>query len=395
MLEIIRSTSKDKNIKFTFYSSYKDIPQKDWNSFNTANTIYLTLPYLSILEEALNTTIDFWYIIFYVDKVPVGIAYTQLIKVKPDQITNQTLPCKLTDHIKNFFIKNIEVKSLVCGNLFACGEHGFLFSDNVTDDEAIKALDKALKDIRKVAHPEDKPSFILLKEFWLNNTMLQSIKEMGYRDFEIDMNMVLYIRSNWKSFDAYLADLKTKFRTRVKKTFEKSSAIHIQELSHADIERYKEKIDLLYLSVIENADFKFGNLNANTFILLKQRLKDKFIFKGFFSNEELVGFSSAFWLDNILEANHIGLNYKINKSHHLYQRMLYEYVNMAITLKVTELRLGRTAETIKSAVGAAPVPMKLFIKHGNALSNKLLRPLVDVISPNDYEIRNPFKTQVH
>ena len=396
MLEKVNIISEDKFIRYTFYRSYKDIPQSDWNTINTVGNLYLTLTYLSVIEDALKKTIDFWYILFYDHKRPVGIAYTQLIKINPSQLKNQNLPCKLSDSLKNFFIKNIEVKTLVCGNLFACGENGFIFESSITNDEALKYLDLALKDIRKVAHPEDKPSFILLKEFWQhnNNETSRNLKKLDYRDFEVDVNMVLSIKPNWKSFEDYLADLRTKFRTRVKKTFEKSSAVVIKDLSYQEIKTYSKTIDELYLSVIENADFKFGNLNADTFIGLKEKLKDRFIFKAFFLNEIIVGFSTAFLFNNTLEANHIGLNYQLNKTHHLYQRMLYDYVEMAIRYQVDELILGRTAETIKSSLGAEPVPMKLFVKHGNSISNALLKPLVDFITPNDYELRNPFKVQV-
>ena len=396
MLEKVKTIPGDKVVQYTFYRSYKDIPKSDWNTINNSGNSYLTITYLSVIEDALKKSIDFWYILFYKNKKPVGIAYTQLIKINPSQLKNQKLPCKLSDSLKNFFIKNIEVKTLVCGNLFACGENGFIFESSITNDEALRYLDLALKDIRKITHPEDKPSFILLKEFWKNDNSETSknLKKLDYRDFEVDVNMVLSIKPSWKSFEDYLADLRTKFRTRVKKTFEKSYAVVIKDLSYQEIKTYSKTIDELYISVIENADFKFGNLNADTFIGLKEKLKDRFIFKAFFLNEIMVGFSTAFLFNNTLEANHIGLNYQLNKTHHLYQRMLYDYVEMAIRFQVDELILGRTAETIKSSLGAEPVPMKLFVKHGNSISNTLLKPLVDFITPNDYELRNPFKVQV-
>ena len=396
MLEKVKTIPGDKVVQYTFYRSYKDIPKSDWNTINNSGNLYLTLTYLSVIEDALKKSIDFWYILFHKNKKPVGIAYTQLIKINPSQLKNQKLPCKLSDSLKNFFIKNIEVKTLVCGNLFACGENGFIFESSITNDEALRYLDLALKDIRKITHPEDKPSFILLKEFWKNdnNETSKNLKKLDYRDFEVDVNMVLSIKPSWKSFEDYLADLRTKFRTRVKKTFEKSYAVVIKDLSYQEINTYSKTIDELYISVIENADFKFGNLNADTFIGLKEKLKDRFIFKAFFLNEIMVGFSTAFLFNNTLEANHIGLNYQLNKTHHLYQRMLYDYVEMAIYQQVNELVLGRTAETIKSSLGAEPVPMKLFVKHGNSISNTLLKPLVDFITPNDYELRNPFKVQV-
>ncbi|RKN03804.1 hypothetical protein D7035_22115, partial [Aquimarina sp. AD1] len=161
-----------------------------------------------------------------------------------------------------------------------------------------------------------------------------------------------------------------------------------------DINTYHKEIDALYLSVLDKADFKIGKLNAITFENLKKTLQDSFIFKAYFLKDTLVGFTTSFILNKIVEANHIGIDYKYNKSYDIYQRMLYDYVDLAVSKKVDELRLGRTAEIIKSCVGAKPVEMKLYVRHGNSISNKLLKPLVDFISPSEYEVRNPFKLQL-
>jgi hypothetical protein len=68
-------------------------------------------------------------------------------------------------------------------------------------------------------------------------------------------------------------------------------------------------------------------------------------------------------------------------------------VQEAIDKQVTVLRLGRTAELIKSSLGAKPVDMKLYIKHKNVISNQLIKPVIDAISPSAFELRQPFKAE--
>jgi hypothetical protein len=72
--------------------------------------------------------------------------------------------------------------------------------------------------------------------------------------------------------------------------------------------------------------------------------------------------------------------------------MLYDFVELAIAKNVTELRLGRTAEEIKSCLGAQPTNMKLYIKLRNTVSNKLIKPIIESISPSEFELRKPFKS---
>ena len=105
----------------------------------------------------------------------------------------------------------------------------------------------------------------------------------------------------------------------------------------------------------------------------------------------MVGFSSCFHFNNVVDANYVGIDYNYNKDYAVYQRMLYDFVELSICLNANELRLGRTAELIKSSMGALPVNMKLYVKHRNSISNKLLGPFVSSINPSKFELRSPFK----
>ena len=114
--------------------------------------------------------------------------------------------------------------------------------------------------------------------------------------------------------------------------------------------------------------------------------------RGFFYNEQLVGFSTSFKNDDILEANYVGLDYNFNKELSVYQRILYDYVEQSLNFKSKELHLGRTAEMIKSSIGAIPMNMKLYARHRKSVPNLLLKPIIQSISPSDFELRKPFKS---
>lgn len=396
MLDRIHHKKKPKPLRYTLYNHTDELPDVDWKMINTTSNVFFSLDYLKTLEKTLADAIDFRYILFYDDETPVGFAALQLIKFNSSQLKTQEFPCHISDAIKNKLFKNLDVGVLICGNIFSCGEHGFVYNKNLVDTKvAYDSLAIALLKIRK-SENTNKPSFILLKEFWPNSLVqLATIKKHDFKEFTIDVNMVLEINSNWKNFADYLANMRTKFRTRTKKVFEKSKDIVTKEFNATSILDYGDEINKLYLSVIEKADFQIGKLNANTFSSIKESLQDKFIFNGYFLEDKLVGFATYFKTDDYIDANHIGIDYTFNKSHAIYQKMLYDYVDIAINQNTKELRLGRTAETIKSCVGAKPVEMKLYVRHGNAISNTLLKPLVELISTTDYEIRNPFKLKTN
>lgn len=384
----------DKNkLKLIFYDSANLINEKHWDAINNNQNIYLSLNYLKALESALKKDIPFRYIQFYNDKdEPVAIAIAQMVKfVDKGSKYNEQL-CKLSSHLKTKILNSLDIKVLVCGNVFACGENGFMYNDKISHEEAYDNLNIALYRLRKSEKINGQTSMVLLKEFWPSNFQYSDhIKQNKYREFMIDVNMILKIHPSWKTIDDYLNSMTAKFRTKAKGVFKKSAPITSKEFDLIDVLKYKDRIEELYLLVLEKSDFSVGALNGEAFYNLKKNLTDKFIIKGYFFKDELVGFSSAFISNGNIDANYIGIDYNYNYGYAVYQKMLYDFVALAINKNVTELRLGRTAEEIKSCLGAEPTNMKLYIKLRNTVSNKLIKPIIESISPSEFELRKPFK----
>ena len=118
-------------------------------------------------------------------------------------------------------------------------------------------------------------------------------------------------------------------------------------------------------------------------------------FKGYYLGDKLIGFSTATSFGEVLDGNFIGLDYDYNQEYAVYQRMLYDFVQHAIEIGAKQVKIGRTAEEIKSGVGAQPVEMKFYAKHRNKVTNALLRPFIQKLKPNDFNLRKPFKAEYY
>ena len=383
-------------LRRSYFNSVSTIVAKDWNTVNNNQNIYLSLPYLQAIESALNHEMEFRYILFY-DKnnKPVGIAVAQLVQFIDKGSEYYGHLCKFSNQIKNKIVQSLNIKVLVCGNVFACGENGFVFSNELTDEQVYNNLQKGLNELSKSDNIKKQTSLILFKEFWQSNTTKSDLlKQHHYHDFMIDVNMVLTIKKDWNALDIYLANMVAKFRTKANSVLKKSTPLIKKDMDLVAIIQHKDRIEELYNMVLSKSDFSIGVLNAQAFINLKEQLGYQFILNGYFLDDELIGFSSAFWFNNIIDANYVGIDYQYNVEYSTYQRMLYDFVGIAIEKNATEIRYGRTAEEIKSCLGAKPVSMKLYIKHKNSVSNKLLKALIKTITPTKYEIRKPFKAAV-
>ncbi|MGB1041446.1 MAG: hypothetical protein ACPGVD_11275 [Flavobacteriales bacterium] len=387
-MNLITSKIKSRNI----VNSISLIDKSNWDKVSKDQNIYLSYSYLIALEGANKDEMDFYYSISYNDRGnPILISAFQLVTFSDRAIHKSILSKQFCALKSKLFSHNL----LICGNIFSDGENGFIYNDSLTPSEAVDEMSVICEEIKQSSKKtKKKVSFILFKEFWeKNNTYSPLFSKNRFKEFMVDVNMVLPIHESWKSKDDYLFSLKTKYRTRAKSVFKKSKNILIKDLSSLEINSNLTIIGELHANVIEKSNFSLGQINPLTFVKLKENLGDQFILRGAFLNDKMVGFSTSFIHNNILEANYVGIDYELNFDLAIYQRLLYDYTELAIQLKAKELQLGRTSELIKSALGALPENMKLYVKHRSTLPNLLLKPILHFVSPSKFELRKPFKAE--
>lgn len=382
-----------KSLTRKIYKAAENVPTTDWEQVRKGRNIYLSIDYLKSLELAMKGKIDFFYEISYnTYQKPVLVSVFQLVQfVDKRQVYSKHL-CKLSYHLSKKLADALTINVLVCGSVFADGENGFLWSDLISSDEAMEEIDKVTKHLKSEQKIKEKASVTLFKDFWPNSSPIADhLKDFNYRDFMVDVNMVLAIHEDWVSFDDYLASMKTKFRTRAKSVYKKSNDIVLKVLGPEEIEENVERIQELFDNVLERSDFSFGNLEVSSFIEFSKNIQEEFKLTAAMIDNKIVGFSTSFVNGDSLEANYVGLDYDYNTKFNVYQRLLYDYVEQAIDIKAKDLQLGRTSELIKSSIGALPTNMKLYIKHKSSVSNLLLKPIIQSISPSEFELRKPFK----
>ena len=218
-------TQQPSTLKLSIFDSVHLLNQNHWNGIVDNSNVYLSIPYLHSLETSLSDYVDFRYILFYNDTfAPVGVAVVQLLRITNSEINAEDILCRFGGYISEKVLNNLDARVLLCGNAFSTGENGYLFCKSVTNEIAklnlSRALDRIKRDEKKA---KNGVSIILLKDFWPESFEdLKPLQQEDYSPFMIDVNMVLKIRENWKTFDDYLGDLVTKFRTKVKGIYKKS-----------------------------------------------------------------------------------------------------------------------------------------------------------------------------
>lgn len=372
------------------FNSVDAIPALDWESLNIQNNTYFSVAFLRVFETS-NPKIAFKYIVIYDNLNAVGLANIQIISLSIDAILKNIKISKSVKRIFRFFLCNYPLKIMFCGNVFLSGEHGIILNQDIDKKKAFLVISKAIKKLSSLK--ENRPLHaIFVKDFYQESLHITDhLLDYNYMKMPVEPNMVFKLNSNWKTFEDYTDDLKSKYRVKVNKADKTSSGLTAKLFNEDDFKVYKEELQQLYENTISNADFNAQVLDLNTYIKLRALYKDNFIVQAYFYEDKLVGFLSALDNNNHLDAHFIGLDYELNKTYAIYPRILNDYVRLGIERQVSQINFGRTASEIKSTIGATPENLVCYTRHRHNVINKILKSFIGQVKIKDFKQHEPFK----
>ena len=373
----------------SLYPSVDLIDPVVFKELNTDKNVYFSKSFLKAFERS-NPQIEFKYItIADAEKKTIALAVVQVISLSVEGTLKNIKVASLIRKLLGLFFCKEHIKTLFCGNVFLSGEHGIRCSDGVSKDEIMSQIGIALDAVAANTKPLHAIFIKDFKEESLKNT--RQFLKFGYSEINVEPNMIVQLDPKWKTFEDYKNILKSKYRVKANKADSSSSSLKSRLFTEHDFETYKEELQALYQNTIDNASFNAQVLNLNTYIHLRASFKDDFIVKAYFLEDKLVGFLTALVNKNTLDAHFIGLDYRLNKSHAIYPRILNDYVRLGIEKQVSSIDLGRTASEIKTTIGAIPLELSCYIKHKNPFLNSLIKPFFRRIKIKEFKQHSPFK----
>jgi len=372
-----------------FFNAVKAIPQEYWQQLQCTENTYYTPEFLHAYEVANEDIVCRYIVIVNEKEKATAFAITQLVTIPIETITQNI---KISDNFKkriNGLFCNSTPKIMFCGNIFLSGEYGTFIKEGEDVNIQFHALANALKKLMKQTK---KLQGVFVKDFKKSSLKLtDQLINYKYTAMKVEPNMIITLQPAWKSFDDYKNALKSKYRVKANKADSKSEHLIVKQFSAPEIEHYKSELQALYENTIANANFNAQVLNLNTYTHLKESYGDRFIVKGYFLENKLIGFLSAMVNQKNLDAHFIGLDYALNKECAIYPRILNDYVRLGIQQQATRINLGRTASEIKSTLGAKPQDLTCYIRHKKPLLNAAMRPFIKNIKIKSFKEHKPFK----
>lgn len=213
----------------------------------------------------------------------------------------------------------------------------------------------------------------------------------GWVHFPTEPLMQLQLHSEWGQFSDYLSALNSKHRVKARRVLSISESLQFRTLDANALHEHKPMIDALFIGLKQRVTFMLGALNTHFFEEQKEYYGDKLHLRLYETAGKPVGFISLLEEGGTLYALHACSDPMENKRLHIYQRMLYDVVDLAISLRCQTLHLGRTAAGIKSSIGAEPLPAYYSVYARTALLRSALRILARWARPDQEPIRKAFR----
>ncbi|MEC8368544.1 MAG: GNAT family N-acetyltransferase [Bacteroidota bacterium] len=283
----------------------------------------------------------------------------------------------------------------VIGTPLASGPHGYRFAEGIDAHTCLLALLAQPAMGGKASVPgtwvvKDAPS----AQPWANGHRHagKSSWRAGWVDLEFDpvMRVSLEGRASW---DDYLADMRTKARTKVKRILKLSESLTFTALGLEDIRAQADDLHMLYLKVYGRSAFRLGCLHPEDLVTLKEELGEGFQVWTSELEGEVIGFHCGMCNGQEVEAFFVGFEGSHNKSHALYQRMLVEFIRWGIQEGCAVVNLGRTALDIKASLGAEPQRLVLHQRMRNPLIHGMARWAARASAPKQGALKRAWREE--
>ncbi len=370
------------------FNSIFDIEEEKWKAFIPSSRFFLSYNYLSTLEKS-NQEMEFRYIVLLdKNKKYMGVCYFQIVAFKGEMLYKYVSNAKKL--IKLFLEKSlslIDSKIIALGNLIFTCESGVYFSAEINNADKKQYVQNM---IQKVEEPYNFKTIGLLISEELTAENYPFYKKSGFEIFEVE-NKMIFKTLPFKSFEEYQNALTSKYRIRKNKIYKLNEHTEVISIDKFNFDIFENDIQKLFLNVLERSKFKLMNLNSKYFKTFLEDESQVFKMEGYLIQNQLVGFISYFEFENDIEVHYLGLDYQKNELYKIYNFILYKMLEKGYENQMEMICLSRTAQEIKSSLGAKPVKVFNYLKVNNTFVNKIVPIFLEKLKPEIWQERNPYK----
>ena len=371
-------------MKIEVYKSISEIGEERWSQF-VSKRFFLSYNYLYTLEKACSQ-LDYRYTIYTLDGVFQGLCYFQLIPFSGNNL-NQYLPenNRFLRYVFGTILSQINTNLLVLGNVIFTCENGVL----LTSDALISAEEIVSSSLKVATSSAERNVMASMISENIKGLSSNIYCRNNFHEFKVEDRMEIDL-GRFNDFAHYERELQSKYRVRMHKVIELNEQVETISITSDNFDLYRSQVNQLFMEVLTHSKFKLTTISVDYFSEFLKNVP-RFQMLGYKRGEDLVGFVTYFKLDSIIEVHYIGFNYNYNHSNKLYNYILYDILKKAFEWNISKICYGRTAQELKSTLGATPFSTSSSLKLKNPLLNYLTPVFLGKMIPSAWVQRHPFK----
>ncbi len=368
-----------------------------WDALVAGHGVCFSRPYLEALEASGPEGMKGHFALIYSGAKPVAAVACQSLFIDGAALPARTEPTR-AKAVRDKGLAKLRQRILICGNQLGWGPQGVAFAADEDPSALWPAVAEALYRIRRADKLFGETDLVMIKDLSLREAEAdEALHPFSYRAFETEPNMVLDLRPEWDTFDAYLAAMKSDYRSGIKKQIKdvEAAGITVERLDAAGLRQHAPAIYALYHEVHDRQKMRLMTIHPQWIPTLAERFGTDFrttILRapgqgkvlGFITTLKDGEGAIGYYVGFDKEAAATGLP--------LYLRLLYALVEDAIDLKAAWVSLGRTALEPKAKLGAKSQPLRCLMRHRIPALNQVVKALLQVLpEPAQAPKRTPFK----
>lgn len=175
------------------------------------------------------------------------------------------------------------------------------------------------------------------------------------------------LQIRWKSFDEYMAALRSNYRYRFRKALKKSAALSVRYLR--DGAEFTDDMYKLYERVYDKSQIRVEKLSK---IFFTGKFFDIFVLE---EGDVPRGFVQLMANGDELVFEFVGIDYSVNARYDTYLAMLLEIVRYGIANGFKSIDFGQTADDTKLKLGCKYEYLYAYLHHKNPFLNALCKKL--------------------
>lgn len=342
-------------IRMEYYKSVEELPVSIWKRFVSGGTVGLEINHLRAIEVSQINEIHPYYLIGYHEDEAVGIAYCFSIDVNFAGMSN-SYPPDILSTVKTWKPDFMNVRIVEVGHIASLGttievmepfleEFLVAFSNTINEIASLEKADLCL--IRDIAG-ERYAEFNVLEKYGY-------MPVMGFPIARMDLK--------WNSIDGYLASLKTKKRSNIRRKRSNLIAPEISVEIIEDYAPYSERLAELWTNVaINNNGYEHERLTPEFFEAMSVHLKGRSHVVAIKQHGKIVAFGLNLIGDEELFGMAEGLDYNLRDVYDLYANNIFEGLRVACELGKKKYNIGITTYDFKTSIGAELDPCVYLVK---------------------------------